>query len=90
MIQNSAKLGNYLMEGIKPKLLNTGSHKVDEFYDLANTIKYLASDHYEADYYIAAGSYSDLSNTACVGQVYRCYCPDNPIKNAVGKIVIPK
>ena len=85
--KNSKKLGQYRVAGVKSMLQPTGSKGLFEFHDLANTIKFIASDDGEADYYIASGAYHNPPDAANVADIAKTYCPNDPYDNAVGKVV---
>lgn len=83
---DSNLIGNYKNSKMgKTKLLPTGSIRVLEFADLANTCKYVSG---KGKFFIASGAYCHKSDCAFVADITRLYC--NDINNiAVPLVVIP-
>ena len=89
---DSSKLGHYATsEDAKNQLEPTGSRKIGEFYDLANTYKILAMDDEEIDerkgFWLAGGAYNAKGKKIPIGYIGYYYYPDYCYEYGVGWIV---
>lgn len=75
---NSERLGYYQQQtryikrrgGFRPgDFANTGSYPKHGFYDLANTYKILAMDSKKEGFFLASGSYNELSNVFPISEI---------------------
>ena len=86
----SLELGNYAdAKNASFKLEPTGFRPIGEFSDLGNTYKILGESEEEEGFYIASGSFSNLSNQRPVGKVEYMEDKNFILSDAVPFIVIP-
>lgn len=88
--EDSEDLGHYEnSKKAKYTFEPTGSRQVLEFFDLANTIKYLADEKDTDSFYVASGHYFDCSYLAPTSYTIKFKSNESCNKYAVGWIVLP-